>query len=935
MARSTRFSLRLRVSRRVVGVFFSQRCFRRMLRRSVPLFASITVAIAQITIGPGGGGPPGDGGIIIPGDGSVVIPGDGSVVVPGDGSVVIPGDGSVITFPPGNDGGGQANQPSILVARGAVAGEPVIATAVAPGASAASATYQWTVSGGRAVGSTRSQQLEFIGDRVGSVFLAVTIGADGQSYSASAEVTMVAASTAGKITVQPTVVQGAGPITATITAANSGDRTFRWSISGDGAIVGNRDAASVTFQPGSPGLKELTCNVTLQGVVNIPVRATVVVQGNGAPVTINVERGSGSGSYTAGSIIHLFAHAPGADEVFDRWTGDLSTLSSPAVASNPHLSLTVPSGALSLRATYKAASAWTPTVVNGFAGGEVGLYYHIPNGAKGLVFFLHEAGGEGAHAFNRPESFLLARQLVAAGYGVAALSSTARGSSAIWSTGTTLATNPDARNHANALGKFAADAALASNQPVFFLGTGAGGNAAALVAHLIASAPGGERVRGVVLIHAAGSELLAATSRVPHLYILGSETSSLALETRRHQQILTGRGVSIETMNGTRTPLPADRLRALAATAPAFSAADAQTIWSELKEAGTLDANSYVTDTLDPSEVALLLPTELRSHAGEVSAQLRIAQVSAELSSAAAYRARTFLDGQFTLTRAATAGRIVNLSTRSRVMYVGDIFQLGFTLTGPGRATVLVRGIGPGLARFGVASPLGAPLLELRRGPALLATNSGWDKDGQAEALSAAGAAVGAFALQPGVPDASLLLTLEPGSYVAALQGINGTTGEMLVEVYDVTRNATRLTNLSTLGKIHNEGDVLLPGLVITGPNPRTVVSRAVGPGLGDVGYPLGAVLGDPRLSVLGSNGMMVDTNLNWSNGSSALSALFPLIGAFPLKANSTDAATLTALNPGNYTLEVKSTTFVPNPGSASEPPAPTGAVLVEIYEVP
>lgn len=905
-----------------------------MLLRSVPLFASMTVAIAQITIGPGGGGPPGDGGIVIPGDGSVVIPGDGSVVIPGDGSI-IPGDGSIITFPPGNDGGGQVNQPQILVARGGEAGEPLTATAVAPGVAATSATYQWTISGGRAVGSTRNQQLEFVGDRIGAVFLAVTITADGQTYSANAEVAMVAASTAGKITVQPTVVQGSGPVTATITAANNGDRTFRWSISGGATISGNRDAASVTFQPGSPGLKELTCNVTLQGVVNIPVRATVMVQGNGAPVVVSVERGSGSGSHNAGSVVHLFADAPGADEVFDRWAGDLAALSSPAIAANPHLTLTVPANALTLRATYKAAPAWTPTTVNAFAGAEVGLHYHIPSGTRGLVFFLHEAGGEGAHAFNRPEALLLARQLVAAGYGVAALSSSARGTAATWSTGATLAANPDARNHADALGKFAAEGLLALSQPVFFLGTGAGGNAATLVAHLLASSPGGDRVRGVILIHAAGSELLAATSRVPHLHVLGSETSSLALEARRHQQILAGRGIFTETIHGARTPLPAERFRALAATAPSFTPTDAQTVWSALKEAGILDANNYVTDTLDTSEVEPLLPTALRSRARDVSAQLRIAQMGVELSSAVAHRVRNFIDAQFPVARAASAGRIVNLSTRSRVTYIGDIFQLGFTLTGAERATVLVRGVGPGLARFGVANPLGAALLELRRGQTLLAANSGWERDGQAQAMSAVASTVGAFALPPGSADAALLLTLEPGSYVASLQGINGTIGEMLVEVYDVTRNATRLTNLSTLGKIHNEGDVLMPGLVVMGQATRTVVSRAVGPGLGDVGYPLDAVLGDPRLAVLGNNGFPVDTNLNWSSGSSALSALFPLIGAFPLKANSADAATLTALNPGSYTLEVKSTTFVPNPGSASAPPAATGAVLVEIYEVP
>ncbi|MES2695592.1 MAG: hypothetical protein V4773_19100, partial [Verrucomicrobiota bacterium] len=63
---------------------------------------------------------------------------------------------------------------------------------------------------------------------------------------------------------------------------------------------------------------------------------------------------------------------------------------------------------------------------------------------------------------------------------------------------------------------------------------------------------------------------------------------------------------------------------------------------------------------------------------------------------------------------------------------------------------------------------------------------------------------------------------------------------------------------------------------------------------------------------------------------------LFAVVGAFPLKANSTDAAVLTPLAPGNYTLQVAAAAFLPsaNPQLVS-PPNSTGTVLVEIYEVP
>ena len=45
---------------------------------------------------------------------------------------------------------------------------------------------------------------------------------------------------------------------------------------------------------------------------------------------------------------------------------------------------------------------------------------------------------------------------------------------------------------------------------------------------------------------------------------------------------------------------------------------------------------------------------------------------------------------------------------------------------------------------------------------------------------------VGAFALAPGSNDAAVFLTLMPGVYSAKLSGINRTSGEGLLEIYEV-----------------------------------------------------------------------------------------------------------------------------------------------------
>ena len=199
---------------------------------------------------------------------------------------------------------------------------------------------------------------------------------------------------------------------------------------------------------------------------------------------------------------------------------------------------------------------------------------------------------------------------------------------------------------------------------------------------------------------------------------------------------------------------------------------------------------------------------------------------------------------------------------------------------------------------------------------------------------------MGAFALTVGDLDTAVLLTnLAPGSYTATIKGINGSTGDVLAEVYDVSKNSTRLTNLSTIAQIANPGDLLIPGIVIQGTAPRTLLVRAVGPGLSDFGIPANAVITDPLISVLNAAGGAVDNTNKWTQGGAAtLTAVFPIVGAFPLKTtNPTDAALVTAITAGNYTLQAGAAPINPNapvnPNDAAV--NATGTVLVEVYEIP
>lgn len=124
------------------------------------------------------------------------------------------------------------------------------------------------------------------------------------------------------------------------------------------------------------------------------------------------------------------------------------------------------------------------------------------------------------------------------------------------------------------------------------------------------------------------------------------------------------------------------------------------------------------------------------------------------------------------------AAKLVNLSTRIPVTDTsGEPAVAGFVLDGP--ATVLVRGVGPGLAQW-VPATLGNPRIALLRDGDTLATNDDWS----GEALVEATARVGAFPLAAGSRDAALLATLPAGAYTVHLSSPAGDTGTALVEVY-------------------------------------------------------------------------------------------------------------------------------------------------------
>ena len=159
------------------------------------------------------------------------------------------------------------------------------------------------------------------------------------------------------------------------------------------------------------------------------------------------------------------------------------------------------------------------------------------------------------------------------------------------------------------------------------------------------------------------------------------------------------------------------------------------------------------------------------------------------------------------------------------------------------------------------------------------------------------------------------------GTYTLVTTSASGaTTSKVIALGVTSSAAASQMSNVSALAYVGSGSKSLSVGFVINGAVARTVLIRAIGPGLSAFG--VGGILPDPQLALFsGSTQLASDTG--WG-GDSLLVSASAAVGAFPI-ANSTsaDSMLLISLPPGAYTVQVSSVS-----GAA-------GTSLLEVYAVP
>ena len=150
----------------------------------------------------------------------------------------------------------------------------------------------------------------------------------------------------------------------------------------------------------------------------------------------------------------------------------------------------------------------------------------------------------------------------------------------------------------------------------------------------------------------------------------------------------------------------------------------------------------------------------------------------------------------------------------------------------------------------------------------------------------------------------------------------SGMENDSMLLVYRLTLPG-RMLNVSSRAQTGTGASSHIAGFVVTGPKPKQLLIRGVGPTLS--AFNVAGALIDPTLTITNSSGAPIASNDDWGTATNLadLRAATIAVGAFTLADASKDSAVLVTLDPGAYSAQVSGVA-----GAA-------GISLLEIYEVP
>lgn len=284
-----------------------------------------------------------------------------------------------------------------------------------------------------------------------------------------------------------------------------------------------------------------------------------------------------------------------------------------------------------------------------------------------------------------------------------------------------------------------------------------------------------------------------------------------------------------------------------------------------------------------------------------------------------------------------TTGRIRGTAHRGEAGSGTEALVAGLVIEGDAPRKILFRGSGPALAAHLPAGSVATdPEIEIFNASGQsLGRNDNWDSAGASD-ITSTSLSLGLAPFPAGAKDSALLLELPAGNYTLHLRNRSGGRGVGMIELFEVNTGdqTRRISATSTRARVGPGNGALIQGLVVEGSTSRRFLIRGLGPKLAEFG--VSNPIADPMVEIYRHDGTIPyfrRSNEDWPelvNISTAEvnwhESVFRRLGIPLLARDGKDAAFMTQLPPGVYTVQLRAGTGAPSDS--------TGIALLEIYEL-
>lgn len=301
--------------------------------------------------------------------------------------------------------------------------------------------------------------------------------------------------------------------------------------------------------------------------------------------SLTVNNGEGSGTYNIGDTAYIFSNPSSSTQVFDKWTGDISALTSP---NEWRTTLKMPSANVNVTATFKTTAPinFTNVVINGSQ-----VFYFVPATYRGIIIPFHGAGGNavGWTTSKGIDNLEFLRYAAANGYAIVVTESKDRVNKR-WET-TTGASSIDIANIDVIINSLQTSGMIAAGKPFYGVGMSQGSGFLSLISTV-------KNYKAAALYCLGGIDQIYDNTTVPTIWNMAkldiTEDPNRLVSAKANYQKLQTRTIPSAYYVNEPTPIFPNRFTII----PGIDASGSAAIYNSLKTAGYINAKGYFT--IDP-----------------------------------------------------------------------------------------------------------------------------------------------------------------------------------------------------------------------------------------------------------------------------------------------------------------------------------------------